>query len=478
MKRSPATPLVLLLTSLASAVQAADLTEVANAAWSYDGTWRAARMNWNADQELMVQGRAALFPNVSASYGRYDNDIELEDLGIDQSYDSEASSFTLTQPLFRVDAWYGYKEAQSSTDIAQANFEQSRQDFVLRVAQGYFGVLRAWDTWVSAKAEEKAIGRQLEQTQERFDVGLVPATDVEEAQATYDLTQVNLIVARQQYDIARDQLETLTGQQWQTLAELRDELPMEGPQPTDMNDWIEKAKVQNPQVQAALYNTELTENTAKRQLGTMMPQVQLVAQYQHSHESGHQTRGAGTGGFGGGTGSAGGSGDIQNRQIGVEVSMPLFQGGGLNSRRKEAYLRADAADFQYDQAVRDIVQQARSAYRTVEADALRIKARKQAIRSTRSALDATQSGYEVGTRNVVDVLNAQRALFAAERDYANARYDYIINSLTLKSTTGDLQQGDLAAVNNWLAPDQTLDLYNPDLEGQSEEMMQDNSPIN
>ncbi|BAP15399.1 outer membrane protein TolC [Alcanivorax sp. NBRC 101098] len=474
MKRSPATSLVLLLTSLASAVQAADLTQVANAAWSYDGTWRSARMNWNADQELMVQGRAALFPNVSASYGRYDTEQKIEDAppaaADEQNYGSEISTFTLTQPLFRVDAWYGYKEAQSSTDIAQANFEQARQDFVLRVAQGYFGVLRAWDNWVSAKAEEKAIGRQLEQTQERFDVGLVPATDVEEAQATYDLTQVNLIVARQQYEIARDQLETLTGQKWATLLELRNELPMEGPQPTDMNDWIEKAKAQNPQVLAALYNTELTENTAKRQLGTMLPQVQLVGQYQHSHLSPDSSSS---------TGSLSSSSlyDTETKQIGIEVSMPLFQGGGLNSRRKEAYLRADAADYQYDQAVRDIVQQTRSAYRTVEADALRIKARQQAIRSTRSALDATQSGYEVGTRNVVDVLNAQRALFAAERDYANARYDYIINSLTLKSTTGDLQQGDLAAVNNWLAPEQPLDLYNPDLDGKSEKMVPENSSI-
>tara|TARA_Y100001001_G_scaffold129071_1_gene128104 strand:+ start:726 stop:1379 length:654 start_codon:yes stop_codon:yes gene_type:complete len=217
MKRSYTQSLALLLTALGGSVHAANLVEVANAAWSYDGTWRAARMTWNADQQLLVQGRAALFPNVSASYGRYDNEQEIEDLGLEQNYGSEVSTFTLTQPLFRVDAWYGYKEAKSSTDIAQANFEQARQDFVLRVAQGYFGVLRAWDNWVSAKAEEKAIGRQLEQTQERFDVGLVPATDVEEAQATYDLTQVNLIVARQQYEIARDQLETLTGQQWETL---------------------------------------------------------------------------------------------------------------------------------------------------------------------------------------------------------------------------------------------------------------------
>lgn len=471
MKRSPSKTLVFMLTALASSVNAADLVDVANASWSYDGTWRAARMNWNADQQLLVQGRAALFPTVNASYGIYDNENKIEDIGLDQNYDSEVSTFTLAQPLFRVDAWYGYKEAKSSTDIAHANFEQARQDFVLRVAQGYFGVLRAWDTWVSAKAEEKAIGRQLEQTRERFDVGLVPATDVEEAQATYDLTQVNLIVARQQYEIARDQLETLSGQQWETLSELQENLPMNGPQPAAMDDWIEKAKSENPQVRAARYNTELSEHTAKRQLGTMMPQVQLVAQYQHSHLSPDEDPT-----LAGGAGSS--LYDTQNRQIGIEVSMPLFQGGGLNSRRKEAYLRADAADYQYDQTLRNAVQQTRNAYRTVETDALRIKAREQAIRSTRSALDATQSGYEVGTRNVVDVLNAQRALFAAERDYANARYDYILDSLTLKSSTGDLQQGDLAAINQWLSPDEPLNLYQPDLEGKSEEMMEENSVNN
>ena len=465
MKRSPTKILVLMLTSLASSVHAADLVQIANAAWSYDGTWRAARMSWDADQQLLVQGRAALFPNVSASYGRYDNEREIEDLGLDQNYGSEVSTFTLTQPLFRVDAWYGYKEAKSSTDIAQANFEQARQDFVLRVAQGYFGVLRAWDTLVSAKAEEKAIGRQLEQTQERFDVGLVPATDVEEAQATYDLTRVNLIVAQQQYDIARDQLETLTGQRWETLSELKDDLPMEGPQPASMSDWIDKAQAQNPQVLAARYNSELSENTAKRQLGAQLPQVQLVAQYQHSHLSPDEENNT--------LAQQSSLNDTEPRQIGVEVSLPLFQGGGLNSRRKEAALRADAAGYQYQQALRDIIQQARSAYRTVEADALRVSARKQAIRSARSALEATQSGYEVGTRNVVDVLNAQQALFAAERDFANARYDYIINSLTLKSTTGDLQQGDLAAINQWLSETDTLNIYQPDLEGRSDALVPD-----
>ncbi|UWN50664.1 Outer membrane protein TolC [Alcanivorax sp. ALC70] len=151
--------------------------------------------------------------------------------------------------------------------------------------------------------------------------------------------------------------------------------------------------------------------------------------------------------------------------------MPLFRGGGLNSQRKQAALLADAAGQRYQQTIRDISQQARTFYRTVEADALRVEARRQAIRSTRSALEATQSGYEVGTRNVVDVLNAQQALYAAQRDYANARYDYILDTLTLKSAAGELDVEDLVAVNDWLSGQETLDLYNPDLEGQSEAQM-------
>jgi len=469
MKRSPATPLVLLLTSLASAVQAADLTEVANAAWSYDGTWRAARMSWDADQQLLVQGRAALFPNVSASYGRYDNERELEELGVTQDFGTETTTLQLTQPLFRVDAWYGYKEAQSSTDIAQANFEQARQDFVLRVAQGYFGVLRAWDTLVSAQAEEKAISRQLEQSQERFDVGLVASTDVEEARAAYDLARVNLIVAEQEFDIARDQLETLTGRKWETLAELRDDLPMEGPQPSKMNAWIDKAAYQNPQILAARYSAKAAGFTADRQLGAMLPKVQLFAEYQHNHNTDPSVSGGDPGNQL--TQFYSTQPDTNSKTIGIEETMPLFRGGGLNSQRKQAALLADAAGQRYQQTIRDISQQARTFYRTVEADALRVEARRQAIRSTRSALEATQSGYEVGTRNVVDVLNAQQALYAAQRDYANARYDYILDTLTLKSAAGELDVEDLVAVNEWLSDQETLDLYNPDLEGQSEEQM-------
>lgn len=465
MMRSPVKPLVVLLTTLSAGVQAANLTDVANAAWSYDGTWRAERQNWEADQETLVQGRAALLPTIDASYGRYRTRQRIEDGGLDMNYGSEATTISLAQPLFRLDAFYGYKEAKASVSVSQADFYQARQNFVLRVAQGYFGVLRAWDGLVSARAEEKAIGRQFEQASERFDVGLVPRTDVEEAQAAYDLTRVNLIVAQQDFAIARDQLETLTGRRWDNLAELREELPMAGPMPNDMQDWLEKASYQNPQILSSRFTAQAAGFTADRQLGAMMPQVQLVGSYIHNHTSPDSSSDVGSG-LNGGI-----SPDIHGTEVGIEVTMPLFRGGALNSQRKQAALRADASDQIYLQTVRDVTQQARSAFRTVEADSLRVKARDQAIRSATSALEATQSGYEVGTRNVVDVLNAQQALYAAQRDYANARYDYILNSLTLQAAAGDLDVQNLVSVNEWLAPDKALDLYNPDLEGQSEERM-------
>lgn len=467
MKRSPVKPLVILLASMAVTAQAADLKAVANAAWSHDGTWQAARQNWEASQQILVQGRAMLLPTIDAKYGHYKNDRDLEDSGLNLQYDETVTSVTLTQPLFRLDAFYGYKEAKASVSAEKAQFYQARQDFVLRVAKRYFGVLRAWDNLVSARAEEKAIGRQLEQTKERFKVGLVPGTDVQEAQATYDLTQVNLIVAKQNFSIARDKLEALTGRKWSQLAELQEQLPMSGPQPSSMEAWLDKAAYQNPNILVARYNAKAAHLTAKRRLGAMLPKVQLVGSYNHQHIAPDGSLPSAM------LGSS--LADSEGTRVGIEITMPLFHGGALNSQRKQALLRAQAADSIFQQTIRDVAQRTRSAYRTVKADALRVKARRQAIQSARSALEATRSGYQVGTRNVVDVLNAERALYDAQRDYANARYDYIIDSLTLKSAAGELDVADLVGVNGWLSAQDTLNLYNPDLDGQSEAMIPDDA---
>ena len=464
MKRSPVKPLAIVLTSMiAVGAQAADLKDVANAAWSYDGTWQAARQTWEANQQVLVQGRAALLPTIDAKYAHYKDNRHLYDSGTTLKYDDEVTSVTLTQPLFRLDAFYGYKQAKDTVSIDQANFYQARQDFVLRVANAYFGVLRSWDDLVAASAEEKAIGRQYDQTKERFKVGLVPNTDVEAAKASYDNTKVNLIVAKQNFSIARDKLEALTGRKWGHLAELRKNLPMGNPAPDNMQAWIDKATYQNPQLLAARYTAKASDMNAKVQLGAMFPKVQLVGSYSNEHVAPDNNIPA--------SAMSSLTPDNHSSEIGIEVTMPLFHGGSLNSQRKQAALQANAAHDTYQQTLRNVSQQTRSSYRTVESDSLSVQAREQAIKSARTSLQATRSGYQVGTRNIVDVLNAEQALYSALRDYSDARYSYIIDSLTLKSDAGELDIQDLVDVNKWLSDNETLNLYNPDLDAKSDAMM-------
>lgn len=449
----------LVLLNSTVAARAATLAEVLDAAWQADAQWSAALRIWEAEQQNVIQGRSALLPSVNASYTWLENRREFPDLGIpSRESTDQALTFTLAQPLFRPGAWNAYKQSDAATSVAAAQFQQSRQDFLLRVAEQYFGVLRAWENLTSIRAEERAIGRQLEQTRERFDVGLVPITDVYEAEAAYDLTRVELIVLESEFDIARDRLEALTGRTWQSLAALRDELPLSGPEPADPTQWVELAREQNPALLASLHESEAARYLARQDSYAMAPTVDLIAQHQRTKTDldlgGNQLGQIGQ--------------DINSTAYGIEVNMPLFAGGGLNSRRKQSALRHAASQDIYQQTWRDVGQQTLATYRMVSANAQRITARAQAIRSAESALEATEAGYEVGTRNIVDVLNAQRTLFAARRDYANARYEYIIDSLGLKALAGVLEEQDLQQVNNWLEPMNQVEL----------DRVRDESPLN
>ena len=433
--------LVLTLVTSAGNARAATLADVLEAAWQADSQWSAALRTWEAEQQNVAQGRAALLPSVNAQYSWLDTERRFPDSNVPtQDFTNETITLSLVQPLFRPGAWYAYKQSDSVTSIGAANFQQARQDFFLRVSSQYFGVLRAWENLVSIRAEERAIGRQLEQTRERFDVGLVPITDVFEAEAAYDLTRVELIVLESEFDIARDRLEALTGRSWQSLAALQEELPLSGPEPAEPTQWVELARQQNPMLLAALHESESARHFARQQTSAQLPTVDLVARHQRIDGDSFQGGGAGL------------PDKFHTNAYGIEVNMPLFQGGGLNSRRKQAALRHEASQDVYQQTWRDVGQQTLASYRMVSANAQRISARAQAIRSAESALEATEAGYEVGTRNIVDVLNAQRTLFSARRDYANSRYDYILDSLELKSLAGVLEEQDLMQVNEWLAP--------------------------
>lgn len=438
---------VLLLTaslfaSAASPTLYADtLADALEAAWQADPEWSAALRTWEAGQEHKTQGRSALLPNISARYNWMDNELHPQGMS-SVDFRTESVSASLVQPLFRPAAWYAYKQGGAATSVAEAEFVGARQQFFHRVASTYFEVLRAWENLTSAQAEERAIGEQLDQTQERYDVGLIAMTEVHEAEAASDLVKVNVIMMQAEFDIARDKLEALTGRPWQQMATLLEDLPLNTPEPAEPNKWMELAQAQNPSLLAVQQQTEVLRYTARQQTSNMLPTVDLVAQHQRTLQQPSYTPAP--------------KGYMNS--YGVEVNMPLFQGGGLNSKRKQTALQHEASVETYQQVWRDVGQQTLASYRLVTANAAHINARKQAIRSAQSALEATQAGYEVGTRNIIEVLNAQRTLFAAERDYANARYDYILNSLSLKALAGVLSEEDLIQVNSWLSSLNQVDL--------------------
>lgn len=438
-------------TSFSASVYADTLADALEAAWSADSEWSVALHTWQAGQENKAQGLAAILPTLSARYSWMDTDTKLRRTGFKMDYETETVTVSLAQPLFRPGAWYAYKQGQAATTLADAQFADARQQFFHRVASAYFNVLKAWENLTSANAEKKAIGEQLEQTRERFDVGLIAITDVHEAEAAYDLVDASVIMAQSEFDIARDKLEALTGRPWQTMATLQSDLPLNKPEPAEPEKWMELAQGQNPMLLAAKQQTEVLRHTANQHASAQLPTVDLVAQHQRYRDNANIP-----------TNNPLSDGNMQPKSrtnaYGIEVNMPLFQGGGLNSKRKQSALEHDASVESYQQAWRDVGQQTLAAYRQVSANSSYVSARKQVIRSAESALEATQAGYEVGTRNIVEVLNAQRTLFAAKRDYANARYDYILNSLTLKALAGALTEEDIIQVNDWLNELEQIDL--------------------
>ena len=438
------------LLSATAAAETANLADILNAAVEADPEWFAAQRTLDADRQLATQGRAAMLPSLTAtySYGRNWREYEGGGLG-DLRFDNEVVGLSLVQPLFRPDTWYAGSQGKAASNAGEARFEQARQDFLLRVTERYLDVLRRWEDLETARAEERALGRQLEQTRERFDVGLVPVTDVEEAQAAYDLSRVLLISAESDFDVSRDQLEALTGQRWDKLAGLREELPMSGPEPAAPEHWMERARNNNPQVLASRYEADAAKAVSKQRTSAQLPSVNLVGRYEDvGFSNANITPPPGSTQFLA----------YEGKSIGIEASLPLFAGGGLNSQRKEASYRYQAAEEAYRLVWRDVGQAAQSLARQVATSAQNVQARRQALRSAESALRATESGYEVGTRNVVDVLTAQRNLYANQRDYSAARYDYIVLSLRLQAAAGELARDDIETINAWLSPDVTVEL--------------------
>jgi outer membrane protein len=307
--------------------------------------------------------------------------------------------------------------------------------------------LRAKDNLATKIAEEKAIERQLEQTQQRFDVGLIAITDVHEARAAHDLARVTRLEAEGNLGIAREALTVLTGQAAGELWSLKESLPIASPDPVERAEWVDFALKQNMQIRAAFFAAEAAHQNAKAKKAEHLPK--LTGNISYFDNSGD-------------TDSSGFDPDTNQpfdvslptetdgHQFGVTLNVPIFSGGRVSASRRQAYQEYMRAYETHIGTQRNIIQLTRSQHLQVVTDVGKVSARKQAITSAQSALDATQAGYEVGTRNIVDVLDAQRFLYRALFNYSNARYDYVVNMLKLKQAAGTLSPADISDLSSWL----------------------------
>lgn len=433
----------LIVLGIVAPAHGADLLDLYRQALAQDATYQAARAAHQAGQEKLPQGRAGLLPSVSLNANTTYNDVEttyrtpmppLLSSGTSR-YNSHGYGVTLAQPLYRKQNFAAYEQAKAAVAAADAQFAQAGQDLVLRVAQAYFDVLAAQDNVTLAEAQKKAIAEQLAQARRAFEVGTATITDTHDAQARYDLITAQEIAARNDLEIKRRELERLTGVPVDGVSPLAGEPPLEAPR-GEMDAWVQKAVEANPNVAAARAALEAAGQQVAFARGGHHPTLDLVAGYSDSRMNG---------------GSFGGL-DQTSKTIGLQLAIPLFQGGGTESRVREALANQEKARQDLEAAVRAVTQQVRQAYLGVTSGVAQVKALKQALVSNQLSLDSTQLGLEVGVRTSVDLLNARQQLFTAKRDLAQATYAYILSRLRLEAAVGDLDEADVATVNQWLQP--------------------------
>ncbi len=435
---------LLTLTSaiFAANAMAADLNDIYQSSVANDAEFAAAKAQRDAGDYQVDLARAALLPQVSVGITKVQTDVETETSSFvtDDSYTINTTNVnaTVSQTLFNLNSWYLYQAAAAGGDASNLQYALSEQQLVVRSAEAYFNVLRAQENLETAQAEEKAVKRQLEQTQQRFEVGLIAITEVHEAEASYDLAYANLIGQEAAMDISFEALEQLTGQRFTELSRLKEDIDYVLPK-KPVSEWVNEGMTMYAGIQIAKEGVNAAQYSHKAGWSNYAPEVNAQFQYTDGDQAG----------LGGATT------DTTSTSLILSASIPLFAGGSNYAKAKQAAAQSTEASANLDLQQRSVKSNIRSLYRKVQTDVLTIKARKRATISSRSALEATETGYQVGTRNIVEVLNAQRNLFSAQRDYANARYDYILDILNLKFYAGSLGEPDIQQLNVWLTDTKT-----------------------
>lgn len=431
---------VLTMVAASSTAHATDLLDVFHAAQASDPVIAAAKSQRQVGEEKLTQGRALMLPSVNLSANTTYNDNTTQYTGAtlfksgNYRYNTHGYNLNLVQPLFREQNWAVYSQSQLQDAIAAAQLQSAQQDLVLRSAQAYFDVLAADDGVQLAEAQQAAITVQLAQAKRNFEVGSATITDSHEAQARFDITHAQLIAAQSNLEIKRRVLQQITNVAPTDLKRLAEPFKADA-SGVDLNKAIEAAQANNPQLSIAKANAELADKEVDRNRGGNYPTLDLVANYGKAIASG--------GTFGVGS-------DTRNANIGVQLNVPLFQGGATNSKWREAEANRERAKQELESAHRNVTLQTSQAYFGVVNGAAQVQALQQALVSSQSVLDATKTGQSVGVRTNLDVLNAQQQLFATRRDLYQAEYNYLVSQLRLKAATGDLTEDGVSAINQAL----------------------------
>ncbi|MDD2988458.1 MAG: TolC family outer membrane protein [Zoogloea sp.] len=419
----------------AAGAAAADLEQVYRDALAYDAALASARASREAGLEKLPQGRALLLPSLSVTGNTTWNDLTLKHLTPDVSrgYNSNGWQAQLTQPLFRWQNWVQYKQGELQSTLAEAQYQLARQDLTLRAAQAYFDVLTAQDALAAVSALYDANTQQLALAKKSFEVGTVTITDVHEAQSRADLSSAQVIAAESDLAVKRHALLVLTGKEPDTLKSLRKGVALSRPEPADIQSWVSAAEGSNLSVQAAQIAGEIAGREVERNRAGHLPTVDVVASYGNSATANALANFINT--------------DIRSTVVALQVNVPVFQGGAVSSRVREAAALRDKATADLDNARRTSAQNARQAYLGVTSGLAQVKAFEAAQVSSASALDANKLGYDVGVRINIDVLNAQSQLYDTRQKLAKARYDTLMAQLKLKAAAGSLVEDDIKAIN-------------------------------
>ncbi|MDZ7924635.1 MAG: TolC family outer membrane protein [Marinagarivorans sp.] len=416
------------------------LSDIYQLALQNDATFKLAEANLAAGQLNTNVGRASLLPQIngSASYKQSDGAITQPKPNLNNKTQTMSYGVSLSQPLFDAAAWYNYQLSKSSVDVSETDFKNEQQALILRAATAYFAALKGVDDLSTAMAEENALSSSLEQTKQRFQVGLTAITEVHEAQAAYDSARANRLIQEGALAISFEGLEVLTGKNHNALAPLKNDFPVTSPIPAERISWEEIGKNHNLDMIRANYSLDLAKADYKVKRSGHLPTLSANLGYDKSTTDSEKNNLALPDSASNGT------------SANLTLNVPIFSGGRVSAQRQQAASRQLAASEIVNQTQRRVLQDIRTQYQLVTTGVATIKARQQAIVSSESALQATKAGYDVGTRNLVNLLDAQRKVYAAKRDYLSALYDYVLSGLRLKQSAGTLAGEDVAQLDQWL----------------------------